>query len=147
MAARTISWQEYHGMVVELDDRLQALHPKGSIYLHGIPRGGQLVALLLSYLSDRYVLVGENLLCGPSTSQLVLVDDVLETGLTFQKYTSIPATFAVLIDKSKANNIAPADVSIEEMVDRIWVKFPYEKLEMEQEAISQNQRGYDGKES
>lgn len=146
-----ISWLEYEQMLKELDEKIQALYPKEveKINLIGIPRGGLLVALHLSYLSERYVLLDPEFHSRVVAGTTVLVDDVLETGETLvhwktalknQFQTSL--RFAVLVDKSLCYyGHQHADVSVLEMDKKEWVKFPYEVLNSK-EAASMKKEGY-----
>lgn len=143
-----ITWPKYHKMAVALDKKIQSQFPSdtGIIYLIGIPRGGMLVALHLTYLSTKYEIVDPETI-RPFTSDkkisaFCLVDDVLETGTTRTHYFSALRTtinhdlkFAVLIDKSKCYpELAPADIFVKGMSKKEWVVFPWEVEASEQVA-------------
>lgn len=49
-----ISWQQYDEMVHELDRKIRSAISSRPIGLIGIPRGGLLVALHLTYLDSGY---------------------------------------------------------------------------------------------
>jgi len=76
---------------------------------------------------------------------VVLVDDVLETGMTRKHYKGFWADvpLAVLFDKSKLYNIEPADVSLEMMKDKEWLQFPYEFETTEEIASMKVHGGYE----
>jgi len=143
-----ITWKDYDAMIQILDARIQArfMTEVSRIHLVGIPRGGLLVALHLTYLSDRYRIINpDEWTFGPGipAGTSVLVDDVLETGETFiqwktkLKYMTVPPVTAVLVDKSKCYyGHTPADVSVRMMDEKLWVLFPYERPDDEQRAAS-----------
>lgn len=133
-----ITWAEYDKMIQVLDEKIQAVFMPEvrPIHLIGIPRGGLLVALHLTYLNDRYAIRDYDWLSTYSALRAgssVLVDDVLETGKTFIEWktrlralTVSPQT-AVLIDKSPCYyGHTPADVSVRTMDVKEWVCMPYE---------------------
>lgn len=137
-----ITWQQYQGMIIELDKKIQERmkHVDGSIHLIGIPRGGLLVALHLSYLNSKYELLDADRHFTVRPCTTVIVDDVLETGKTrihwndalIRNLQTMPP-FAVLIDKSKCYNIQEADVSVMLMDKKEWCSFPYEVVENEEQ--------------
>jgi hypoxanthine phosphoribosyltransferase len=151
MEVREISWQQYNAMVVALDRKLQDRQPEGPLNIFGIPRGGALVALLLSYLDQRYKIVTfAEMVEDIGSGDCIVVDDVLETGKTRQEMSDYlddeTPYFAVLVDKSPLTGTTAADASVLLMDKKEWVKFPYEKLDLQQEKESQSERGYDGQE-
>jgi hypoxanthine phosphoribosyltransferase len=153
-----ITWAEYDKMIQVLDEKIQAVFMPEvwPIHLIGIPRGGLLVALHLTYLNDRYVILDSNecLFAYPivRAGSSVLVDDFLETGKTFIEWktrlrtlTVSPQT-AVLIDKSPCYyGHTPADVSVRTMDVKEWVLLPWEQEEAEKieasKAYKENENG------
>lgn len=153
-----ITWAEYDKMIRVLDEKIQAsfMREVATIHLIGIPRGGLLVALHLTYLSERYRIldpdqrwVSPSIICAATS---VLVDDVLETGKTFVewktklRYMTVSPKTAVLVDKSPCYyGHTPADVSVRTMVVKGWVLFPYEEKDSEEieasKAYKENDNG------
>lgn len=144
-----ITWDVYHGMIKTLDRMLQVKYgTEKKIHVLGIPRGGMFIALLLSYINpDLYEAqsADNGTLRFTEDAIVVLVDDVLETGKTRKHYLNFwkEAPLAVLFDKSKLYNIAPADVRLEAMVDKIWIKFPYEFLTKDELTSMHDHGGYE----
>ena len=137
-----ITWEKYHELVKELDRKIHTLIPSGPIPIIGIPRGGLLVALHLSYLDPRYHLC--NNLNAQTGVKYIVVDDVLETGKTKIHWLQSPRIncwFAVLIDKSFRYQIQAADLSALQMKEKEWIAFPYE-VDNQVEATSRQLRGY-----
>lgn len=148
-----IDWDDYHSMLRVLSTKIREnILPgqDGKIHLVGLPRGGTLIALHLSYLFEGFYVHFD----GFKTAQLldaehvVVIDDVLETGKTRVKLMnsqnlSTISYFAVLIDKSFLYGIPPADVSIMRLESKIWVEFPYERPEDPKEIKSREERGYE----
>jgi pyrimidine operon attenuation protein/uracil phosphoribosyltransferase len=124
----------------------------------GIPRGGLLVALHLSYLSKRYQIESEDdLFFYRDPTTVIVVDDVLEKGVTREHWMkalqpqpdaeqNLNFKFAVLVDKSSCYDIAPADVSIIKMDHKEWIEFFYEKADSKQEKESMVKEGYGNEE-
>ena len=143
-----ITWQQYHGYVEELDDQITSLIPVGSIGLVGIPRGGLMLALHLTYLDSRYEILDSDV-CDERNS-VVVIDDVLETGKTREKWVKIVADcfrpktiiFVVIVDKSACYGIPSADIGILSMDKKEWVTFPYERRGNVKEVESMKVRGY-----
>jgi hypoxanthine phosphoribosyltransferase len=143
-------------MLKELDLKIQALYPKEieTINLIGIPRGGLLVALHLSYLSERYEILDPDKDFTVLAGTTVLVDDVLEKGETLVHWQSalrnrfqLSLPFAVLVDKSLCYyGHQHADVSVLEMDKKEWVTFPYEREGSKQEKESMVKEGYGNEE-
>jgi hypoxanthine phosphoribosyltransferase len=151
---KDISWEEYMASLHVLDTLIMkeyALEGTEHILLLGLPRGGLLVALHLSYINEIYSVVSKNI-CLEDTGldNVVVVDDILETGKTRDELCAlfeieeIPQ-FVVLYDKSylPANNTPPADVSVIDVKEVEWIRFPYEN-QNERERRSQEERGYYG---
>ena len=148
-----ISWDDYHGMLKVLDVKIQqAAHPSvdNRIHLVGIPRGGTLVALHLSYLNPAYTVDLDvfNTKRNLNSPSVVVVDDVLETGKTRRDVMNKDGVleclncFAVLVDKSNVHGTEPADVSVMRLDSKIWIEFPYENVLDPKEITSRKERGY-----
>jgi hypoxanthine phosphoribosyltransferase len=139
-----ISWLQYEQMIKELDKKIQIkmAHVEGSINLIGIPRGGLLVALHLTYLNPKYELLDPDDHFSVRSGTTILVDDVLETGKTYIHWCQalarsfqVTPSLAVLIDKSKCYyGHLPADISAIEMDKKEWITFPYENSQLETQA-------------
>lgn len=141
-----ITWNQYHAMVQKLGAYLLRSCPSGPIYLIGPPRGGRLITTLLEYESDRF-----KSFCGrgvvsldkQSNDNLVVVDDVLETGATRKKFCGegiLP--FVVLIDKSAISGCKMSDFAVLMLYKKQWVQFPYENPEDPREVKSKEEMGY-----
>jgi len=135
-----IDWTTYHSMIQELDKKILDLFEGDKpIHIAGIPRGGSVAALHLSYLHNKYIVhpdvYKENI--DFTGNRIAVIDDVLETGRTrvdlikHFKLSLLPC-FVVLVDKSQLYNIPPADVSILKIDTKIWVKFYYESEQAEE---------------
>ena len=146
-----ISWEQYHGMIEELDSRIHSAVPSGPINLVGIPRGGLVIALYLTYLDSRYEILNPDVHSFAREGVVVMVDDVLETGKTREKWKKIVSNcfcpekilFASLIDKSCYYHIPSSDISILNMDKKEWVVFPYERRGNVKEIESMKVRGYE----
>lgn len=136
-AMKKIRWSGYQDMVVDLDRGIRSRFPDdGEIFLVGIPRGGLLLALHLTYLSKRYEIVpAEDFDFDPE--RLVIVDDVLESGKTMEHWLGFldldeDPVIAVLVDKTACYpGVRPADICHRRASTKEWVLFPYEMEEDE----------------
>lgn len=149
-----IGWEDYMESLYVLDTLIQdkfSLQDREHILLLGLPRGGLLVALHLSYINEKYSVVTTQLCLEDfGLENVVVVDDILETGKTRKdlcalfEVDKIPQ-FAVLFDKSylPVNDTPPADVSVFDVKEVEWIRFPYES-QNERERRSQEERGYYG---
>lgn len=147
---KKISWEEYDKLVSELANKILNFFPGCSykkISLMGVPRGGEMLALLLSYKDTRFQLISYNQNI-KMEDNVVLIDDVLETGKTLdtniKSFNIVSPTIAVLIDKSSAYNKDKslyADISIIQTNDKDWFVFPYENIEIEIEKEECNKHG------
>lgn len=152
-----ITWEQYDKLVEELGDLIKKTWKEHKEFkLFGVPRGGVLLALLLSYKDPEAFSIGivsnypEHLTAPTVLSGIknkkykaVIVDDILETGTTrmfaFANLVKEDSDFpvipwAVLIDKSYSyEDVAPADLSCQNTDSSEWVLFPYEDQESEKE--------------
>lgn len=110
---RTLTWQDVDVAV----EQIAASCADGSIGgVHGVPRGGLVLAVCLSHR------LGVPLLASPQPGCLV-VDDVYETGLTLAPYRQLEA-IRVVVWISKAEPQWWQAVEVVESSD--WIVFPWE---------------------
>ena len=149
VACLEYSWDDYMNNVRLLDKKIQYVWGKeGQIPLAGIPRGGILVATLLSYLSPRYMLhsLEARIIPDEATPKFVIVDDILDTGKVREasaEWIWPEDIFAVLIDKGLPYVSRPS-LAAETFETNVWVQFPYENLHDSREKESQKLRGFTG---
>ena len=98
--------------------------------IYGIPRGGSLLAVMLSHKLDipyitEFWRVGDG--------DIVVIDDIADTGKTFQFYKEQPETkdaHYVTIHEHKQSIVKP-DYSVIEKVDK-WIVYPWETTNSEE---------------
>ena len=113
---RHLSWHDFDRAVEQMA-RIGAGRPNSGI--HGIPRGGLVLAVALSHRLEL------PLLSEPQPGCLV-VDDVFETGRTLAPYRELEeATFLVWI--SKAEPLWWQAVEVDPSPE--WIVFPWESAE------------------
>ena len=96
----------------------------------GVPRGGSLLAVMLSHKLDipyitEFWRVGDG--------DIVVIDDIADTGKTFQFYKEQPETkdaHYVTIHEHKQSIVKP-DYSVIEKVDK-WIVYPWETTNSEE---------------
>ncbi len=133
---RHISWEEYCGLINEICDKIKEKNAKYK-YITGIPRGGSVAALLMSYILDVpymdyancvfYSILSEDPI---TVSGGLIVDDLIDSGKTLSGISDSIASsntdIAILIKKH------PCDIDIRYKycavtVPRdLWIVFPYE---------------------
>jgi hypoxanthine phosphoribosyltransferase len=114
---RTLSWHDFEWAVEQIaadcaEDRY--------VGIHGIPRGGLVLAVCLSHR------LGLPLLATPQRGCLV-VDDVYETGLTLAPYRQLEGS-QVVVWISKAEPQWWQAVEVVESSE--WIVFPWENPSM-----------------
>lgn len=96
---RTLTWHDFDAAVEAIVERC---HKQTFCGVHGIPRGGLVLAVTLSHRLDLPLLSNAAPGC-------LLVDDVYETGLTLEPYRELEACTAV-----------------EQTESDEWIVFPWE---------------------
>ena len=133
---KRMQWSEYQDRVADLDREIRWRFPgDASIHLIGIPRGGLLVALHLTYMSKRYDVINDYNIGRDERNDVVLVDDVMESGATRSHWFGAlrgslggkAPLFAVMVDKSPCYpGVIPANICSMRMTSKEWIVFPYE---------------------
>ena len=110
-----ISWEEFRKDVALLAEKIKA---SGRKYngLYGIPRGGALVAVMLSHLLELPMQKE------PTYGDLV-VDDICDSGETCSKYLSYADVACVYYKPHSI--IMPTFYAVEKELNT-WIQFPYE---------------------
>jgi hypoxanthine phosphoribosyltransferase len=110
---RQLSWFDFDQAVNTIVDRVAAQQFTG---IHGIPRGGLVLAVALSHRLDQPLLPLPQPGC-------LLVDDVYETGLTLAPYRElVDCTTVVWVSKAKPQWWQAVEVTD----SREWIVFPWE---------------------
>jgi hypoxanthine phosphoribosyltransferase len=110
---RQLSWFDFDQAVNTIVDRVAAQQFSG---IHGIPRGGLVLAVALSHRLDQPLLPSPQPGC-------LLVDDVYETGLTLAPYRElVDCTTVVWVSKAEPQWWQAVEVTD----SREWIVFPWE---------------------
>jgi hypothetical protein len=93
-------------------------------YVYGVPRGGKLIALMLSHqLGLKYL---ENIEDAPSESgfskNILVVDDVVDSGNTIAQYYNFDTA---VLDYKPQSKYRPT-YYMQEVANDVWVKYPWE---------------------
>lgn len=106
---RHISWKDIH-LMVEL---LYKTIPKTYNSIYGIPRGGLILAVILSHLSSKPITFVPR-------KDTLIIDDICDKGITLSKFNNyVTATLHY-----KSNQIMKPTYFIEETKD--WIVYPWE---------------------
>ena len=112
------TWNEFDKSVDYIANQCKLLKLSG---IYGVPRGGLCLAVALSHK------LNIQLIEKPLKYSLI-VDDVLETGITLRSFKDIEgANFFVLVSKKKPIWWNAGKLSLKEE----WIVFPWENIENE----------------
>ena len=115
---RYYTWSEFDKSVDYIANQCKKLELNG---IYGVPRGGLCLAVALSHK------LNVQLIANPLKNSLI-VDDVIETGITLNNFKNIEgAKFFVLVSKKKPIWWNAVTLSLKEE----WIVFPWENLDNE----------------
>ena len=116
------NWEDIDGRV---NDLCQRLKHESFEAVYGVPRGGLIVAVLVSHKLGIPLITSLRDMYG---KKFLVVDDIADTGRTLEKLKKLEvcdkATFATL-DYHKQSSVVP-DCWISEKGDR-WIVYPWER--------------------
>ena len=133
---REMGWSGMALAVAACADWLEQQNVKA---IHGIPRGGLVFATMLSYRtaiplierSKMKSLISSQLL---SQSEILVVDDISDTGSTLKPYTEHGHVTAVLVENH--DTATPSDWHYTRNDQNCWIVFPWES---KQSTLSSNE--------
>lgn len=121
------NWEDIDGRV---NDLCQRLKHESFEAVYGIPRGGLIVAVLVSHKLGIPLITSLRDMYG---KKFLVVDDIADTGLTLEKMKRLEvcngAKFATL-DYHKQSSVVP-DYWISEKGDK-WIVYPWEREDSEE---------------
>jgi xanthine phosphoribosyltransferase len=121
------SWEHFNDTVNTLCDALATFEFVG---VYGVPRGGVMLAVIISHrLSIPYI---TNLDVGRGGDDLLIVDDIADTGHTIKRLKSVydTATYATL-DYNPSSVVEP-DFWINTKKNSDWIVYPWEERDSEE---------------
>lgn len=120
-----VGWNEFNHFVESLAKQI----PRGKYrFIHGVPRGGMIPAVMLSHMLDIPVLPVLNsstqIITKEGLDDLLIVDDIADSGRTIEKYKNRfdIATVYVKINLEERPTYWATVAAVDE-----WVLFPYER--------------------
>lgn len=131
----SISWNDFDILLGEFVSKVEMIE-RDFKYVTGIPRGGLPHAVALShYLDIPYVEYSEVLQRSFSMNNIIIVDDIHDTGLTIKKFTDMSSMikqidwdtnlFATLHIKEEYEGPAQL-VYVEKAPKDRWINYPWE---------------------
>ncbi len=111
-----VSWKEYVEAVEKLSNKIKRSKKKYK-YIYGVPRGGLIVSVMLSHLLGIPVLLDRK-----RGGNVLVVDDLVDTGKTIQNYVGCDS--AVVFLKSKPPEMP--NFFGKQIKTSLWIRFPYE---------------------
>lgn len=118
-----ISPQKFHDDIIKLCD----LIPKNKYKnLCAIPRGGLIIGVYLSHYLDIPMITSKKDINSKDT---LIVDDILDTGVTLKEYSEKKFDTAVIYYKPRSVVVPTYYAEITENSN--WITFPFEKADEE----------------
>lgn len=113
-----IDWFEYNDIIDSLIKKYKSQFSKYQ-YIYGIPRGGLLLATVLSYKLDIPVIYRLD-----DQENVLVVDDICDSGKTINRFLNKYDTLVLFVNNKVNNDIKPTYYYNNS--DGEWVVFPYE---------------------
>ena len=110
------------------------------MYVFGVPRGGLIPAVQLSHAYNLEVITESSELT-ERKENLLIVDDIVDNGMTLQKYKEFlsPSVFLSLLYKKNAS--AEPDFYLKEAENDCWYVFPWETDKSTQTKVQEKSYG------
>ena len=124
-----VSWELIDDCVTDIAFHLKDTG-KDFVGVFGVPRGGSLLAVMLSHKLDITYITDFRKV---DDGDIIVIDDIVDTGKTFQFYKEQPETkdaHYVTIHEHKQSIVKP-DYSVIEKVDK-WIVYPWETTNSEE---------------
>lgn len=118
MDAIWLSWERY-GLYVRMLRKKIAEQNKKYKFLYGIPRGGTLLALMLSYQTGIPVIFDTK---GVPKEDICIIDDIVDSGKTLKYYIEDGYDTITMFKHKDCEFEVTAYLSLSDM----WINFPYE---------------------
>lgn len=123
-----VSWELIDDCVTDIAFHLKDTN-KDFKGVYGIPRGGVILAVMLSHKLDLPYIENFNYV----NSNILIIDDIADTGETLKKYKKHPLSeksYIVTIHEHKQSIIKP-DYSVINKRDK-WIVYPWETEDSEE---------------
>jgi hypoxanthine phosphoribosyltransferase len=117
-----LDWNTYIARIYELVNQIKKSKIKFN-YVYGIPRGGCIPATIISHSLNKRMIVGLQELYKVLPSRVLIVDDVVDSGKTFNYFVDNKYKTAALYSQINSKILPDFYVA----VNTCWVVFPYEK--------------------
>lgn len=125
---RRMSWVEFHRLTGQIyaqifSDMVSETDRREYQQIYGIPRGGLMVATILSHLLELPMVTTYY---RASAWNTLVVDDLLESGETLKRFRDLGSECAVVIAKTQDDKILPRYVGELSRLTSEWIVFPWE---------------------
>ena len=119
-----ITPQKFHDDIIKLCNMI----PKDKYkYVIGLPRGGCIVAVYISHFCDLDYFEFEDFKHLDSLSDVLIVDDLVDTGKTLKDLQVIEEQLDTAVVYYKPRSIIKPIYFVEQVGNTDWISFPYEK--------------------
>ena len=120
-----LSWDQYNGLVDQLIDKF--ITNNDYQYICGIPRGGLMLAMLLSYKTNIQVITPSELsnlvyIDHIDKDKILVVDDIIDSGNTLKSFIANQYNVATLYKQRDCK----VDIKNYIEINDQWIVFPYE---------------------
>ena len=128
------SWEDVNGYVNELSKKIKegdSVCGEEFVGIYGVPRGGVILAVILSHRLDIPYLTSLDV--GRGGNGLLIVDDIADTGHTIERLSRVydTATFAT-IDYNKEDSVVEPTHWINNKGTNDWIVYPWENTDSEE---------------
>lgn len=123
-----LTWEDIEAYCDRLAEQVDGKYDA----VYGVPRGGLVPAVMLSHrlgimvASDQVMAVSDII-----DANILIVDDINDTGKTVKRYQLIPSDVAVLVERNSSD--ASANFTGIEVYHNDWLVFPWESKERAEE--------------
>ena len=122
---KTIEWEDLELLIDKIEDEL-----KGNTqfkYIYGIPRGGLILAVMLSHRLDlEFIQKLPTNHTQDILDSILIVDDIIDKGDTVKEYMKKGFNNFVCLHYKPSSNI-PVIFSPQIKTDEEWIVYPWEK--------------------
>jgi len=117
------SWTQLKFAVEELAKKLKPIK-FNYVNIYGVPRGGLIIAVMLSHLLDLPIILDKKLI----TKNTLLVDDISDSGNTLKKILKLKKPKSIVTVWANPISKVFPDYYINLKEENTWIVFPWETI-------------------
>ena len=127
-----ITPQKFHDDIIKLTELIRPHKDKYNC-VHGIPKGGSIIASYIAYYLDLENLMEEQMKeqmddwYDIDIAPVLLIDDLVDTGKTLNKYTDKDVKIDSAVLYYKPRSVIIPTYFVEQSPNDQWIVYPYEQ--------------------